>query len=285
MGRNTFVIAGFCNKRTVIAKSGVFLKQENSMLIYLDESYDQPNKKFLLLGLLFSPSKRLHRKLTQIHNHKRCLDKHNNIIETKYKNCFTKHNYEVCLEFINAFFDSDSWFSAIVVDTKSSNFNLNYFGKANELDYIKKARVYKKFTELIMSRNTKKISNAVLLVDEVTRCNYDRFIELIRESFCTTGSGYSVDKEHPTLKHVGSIKSDSPENIRLCLCDMLLGCILNNNLPTQNRWKNQIRKHLVAKLCVKDLLESTWAKQSNLKIAKKFRIWYWKPKNKKGSGD
>ncbi len=252
------------------------------MIIYLDESYDQPKKRFLLLGLLFCPSKGLHRKLTAIHNKKCCLDKHNNIIETKYVNCFTKHNYEVCSGFIEAFLKSDSWFTALVVDTKSTKFDLKYFGKPNESDTIKKARVYKKFTELIIARNTKKITNSVLLVDDVTRCSRDRFIELIRESFCTPGEGYSTNKELPTLKHVGSIKSDSPENIRLCVCDLLMGCILNNNLPTKNRWKNRLRKILIENLGVKDLLEATWLKSKiNLEITKKFRIWYWRPTKKK----
>lgn len=261
------------------------MKDRKKIVIYLDESYDQPNKRYLLLGLLFCPSKTLHRQLIAIHNRKQCLDKHNNIIETKYNNCFTKHNYNVCVEFIEAFLKSDSWFSAIVVDTKSTNFDLKYFGKANEPDAIKKARVYKKFTELIISKNTKKITNAVLLVDEITRCNLDRFMELIRESFCTPGEGFSAGKELPTLRHVGSIKSSSPENVRLCICDLLLGCILNNNLPTKNRWKNQLRKDLIQKLGVKDLLEPTWSKSKiSLAISKKFRIWYWKPSNKNGSG-
>ena len=255
------------------------------MVIYLDESYDQPNKRFILLGLLFNPSKTLHGLLTQIHNKQRCLDKHNNIIETKYNNCFTKQNYEVCSKFVDAFIKSDSWFCAIVVDTHSTKFDLNYFGTPDEPKAIKEARVYKKFTELIISRNTKKIFNAVLLVDEVTRCNHDKFIELIRESFCTSGEKYSSGKDAPTLRHVGSVKSDTPENIRLCLCDLLLGCILNNNLPTKNIRKNKIRKYLVSVLKVKDLLEQTWADKKNVpeKISKKFRIWYWKPSNKKGS--
>ncbi|OIO74311.1 MAG: hypothetical protein AUJ85_05975 [Elusimicrobia bacterium CG1_02_37_114] len=111
----------------------------------------------------------------------------------------------------------------IYVDTHTTRFDLNYFGEQNEPDSIKKARVYKKFTELIISRNTKRITDAILLVDEVTRCNHDRFMELIRESFCVAGKNYSVDKKHPTLRHVGSIKSDTPENIRLCLCDLLSG--------------------------------------------------------------
>jgi len=253
------------------------------MVIYLDESYDQPQKRFLLLGLLFCPSKKLHRQLALIHSKRICLDKHNNIVETKYVNSFTSHNYNVCAEFIDAFLKSDCWFSAIVVDTISTGFDLKYFGKANESDSIKKARVYKKFTELIISKNTRKTSNAVLLIDEVTRCNLDRFMELIRESFCTAGVGYSIDKKLPTFRHVGSIKSDSPENIRLCVCDLLLGCILNNNRPTENKWKNQLRKDLVAKLGVKDLLESTWSGRGkiSLDISKKFRIWYWKPSNKK----
>jgi hypothetical protein len=254
------------------------------VIIYLDESYDQPKKRFILLGLLFNPSKILHGLLTQIHSKQRCLDKHNNIIETKYKNCFTKRNYEVCKKFIDAFMKSDSWFCAIVVDTHSTKFDLDYFGKPDETEAIKEARVYKKFTEMIISQNTKKITNAVLLVDEVTRCNHDQFIELIREAFCFAGTKYSVNKEKPTLRHVGSIKSDSPENVRICVCDLLLGCILNNNLPTRNRWKNKIRKYLIQILGIKNLLENSWiGRKVSSTIQRKFRIWYWKPSNKKGS--
>ena len=252
------------------------------MIVYLDESYDQPDKRFLLLGLLFSPSKKLHRALTEIHKRKRCLDKHKNIVETKYNNCFSRHNYDVCKDFIDAFLISDSWFCAIVVDSETTTFDLSYFGKPHEPDSIKKARVYKKFTELLISKNTRRIKNAVLLVDEVTRCNHDRFLELIRESFCIPGEGYSVNREFPIFRHIGSIKSDTPENIRLCICDLLLGCILNNNLPTRNKWKNQLRKYLIKRLKLKDLLEPTWTKKEiNRLLSKKFRIWYWKPYRKK----
>jgi len=252
------------------------------MIVYLDESYDQPDKRFLLLGLLFSPSKKLHRSLTEIHKRKRCLDKHKNIIETKYSNCFSSHNYDVCKDFIDAFLGSDSWFCAIAVDSETTTFNLSYFVKPHEPDSIKKARVYKKFTELLISRNTRRIKNAVLLVDEVTRCNHDRFLELIRESFCIPGEGYSANREFPIFRHIGSIKSDTPENIRICICDLLLGCILNNNLPTQNKWKNQLRKFLIIRLGLKDLLEPTWTKNGmNKSIRRKFRIWYWKPYRKK----
>lgn len=252
------------------------------MIVYLDESYDQPSKQFLLLGLLFSPSKKLHRVLTGIHKRKQCLDKHKNIIETKYSNCFSSHNYDVCKDFIDAFLGTDSWFCAIAVDTKTTTFNLHYFGKSHEPDSIKKARVYKKFTEMLISKNTRRIKNAVLLVDEVTRCNHDRFLELIRESFCVPGVGYSPDKKYPIFRHIGSVTSDTPENVRLCVCDLLLGCILNNNLPTRNKWKNQLRKHLIGRLGVKDLLESTWTKKGmSQSVRRRFRIWYWKPYIKK----
>jgi len=251
------------------------------MIIYLDESYDQLQKRFLLLGLLFCPSKELHKKLTNIHKYNRCLDKSNNIIETKYNNCFTKHNYNICVQFINAFIESPDWFSSIIVDLKTTGFDYRFFGKSQEAKSIKKARVYKKFTELIVAYNTKHISNAVFLVDEITRCNRDRYMELVRERFCPKNdiSDYSV-KQNSTFKHVSSTKSNKPENVRLCVCDLLLGCILNNNLPTKNRWKNKIRKYLIEKLGVKDLLESTWININELdsKITKKYRIWYWKPK-------
>lgn len=251
------------------------------MVLYLDESYDQPDKRFLLLGLLFSPSKKLHRALAGIHQTHQCLDKHGNTIETKYNNSFSEHNYSVCKKFIDAFFESDSWFCSIVVDTVTTSFDLNRFGRPHESESIKKARVYKKFTELLVSKNARKIRNAVLLVDELKRCNHDRFIDLMRESFCAPGAGYSSD-DTPIFRHISSVTSSTPENIRLSVCDLLLGCVLNNNLPTQNKFKNQIRRYLVRKLGTKDLLCSTWMGSNViLSTRRKFRIWYWNPDIKK----
>lgn len=103
-------------------------------------------------------------------------------------------------EVINAFFDSASWFRCIVIEDKY--FGLDRFGKKFEETKIKKARAYKKFTELLLSHNTDNIQGGVLLADQMTRCRKDLFIDKITELFCKKGEGLSVDKNMPTLNRI-----------------------------------------------------------------------------------
>ncbi|MCK4553916.1 DUF3800 domain-containing protein [Candidatus Parcubacteria bacterium] len=253
------------------------------MLIYFDESYDNDHK-YLLLGALFNPHPRfLHRELIKIkkkYNYYYKNTKHPK--EIKYVNCNTEYGYKVGRETIDLFFKSTSYFRSIVID--QNILDLNFFGKRNEDNKIKMARAYKKFAELLLSHNTDNIYNGVLLTDELTRCCGDKFIEIMKQDFCMPNGKYCDMPNKPTLKNIEDIKSHL-FSYQVCqINDLLLGCILNNLIPTKNFYKNELRKYLIKKNKVNNLLPDSWNRYSKIFVEKyypKFNIWYWRPNNTK----
>ncbi|MBI4369078.1 MAG: hypothetical protein HY547_02495 [Elusimicrobia bacterium] len=245
------------------------------MLIYFDESYDDGHN-LLIWGALFNPhSKFLHRKLTEIKKNHGFVDKNGEPLEIKYNNCGTQRHYNICKEIIDAFFDSTSWFRCIVVESKL--FDLNRFGKPYESIKIKQARAYKKFSELLLAHNTENAQGAVLLADYMTRCHGDEFVTKIRELFSEPNAAYSEGKAIPTIARVEEINSKRPQYQVNNVNDILMGCVLNNNFPTRNPYKNKIREYLVGKLGVPNFLKESWIKYSKTYVEKycpKFNVWY-----------
>lgn len=248
------------------------------MLIYFDESYDNEHQ-YLILGALFNPHpKFLHRNLSQIKKKYNYISQDGTLREIKYNYVTNKKKYLVAKSAIDAFFESTSWFRCIVIEQKLVD--LNRFGKKWEKDKIKKARLYKKFAELLISHNTENVFNAIMLVDKLTRCNGDEFIEIMKQEFCLPYGKHSPDSKIPTLKDVIEIPSHLEQYQVIQSADILMGCVLNNLKPTVKKEKNELRKYLIAKMRIKDLLPETWAKYSKTYVEKywpKFNIWYWKP--------
>src|SRR3989339_628264 len=233
------------------------------MLIYFDESYDTEHR-YLLLGALFNPHpKYLHRELLDVKRKYNCLDRNGKALEIKYFNCTSKRNQEMNCKAIDIFMRSTSYFRAIVIDQK-----------------LIMARAYKKFSELLLSHNTENIYNGVLLTDELTRCNGDKFIEIMKQDFCTVGGKHCNDNSRPTLKDIRDIKSHIEDYQVNQINDILLGSILNNIYPTKKEYKNNVRNYLIKCLGVKNLLPETWNIYSKNYVEKyypKYNIWYWKP--------
>ncbi len=248
------------------------------MLIYFDESYDS-NHKYLILSALFNPHPRfLHRKLKEIKKEKDYLNKDGSLREIKYNYVTDKRKLIIAKKAIDIFFESTSWFRCVVIE--QSLIDLNRFGKEKEAEKIKKARMYKKFAELLITHNTENIYNGILLVDEVKRCNGDEFIELMKQEFCLPFGKHSQNSDIPTLKDVIEIKSHLEQYQVNQINDILMGCILNNLKPTAKKEKNQVRQYLIRKLGTKDLLKQTWERYSKgyaEAYHPKFNIWYWKP--------
>lgn len=248
------------------------------MIIYLDESYSEGGEYFLL-GALFNPhSKFLHRKLGEIKRKYNFLKSDGTLAEIKYYNCKTKNRLDMCCEVIDAFFESTSWFRCIVIEKQY--FDLAKFGKPFEDDKIKKARAYKKFAELLLAHNTENIQGGVLLTDQMTRCKTDLFLQLMTDLFCKDGEGYSKEKERTTLNRVEEVASDLEQYQVLQVCDLLMGCVLNNQMLPKNEYKRQLREYLVKRLKVKDLLFTTWSQYSKRHCEEyhpKFNIWFLRP--------
>jgi len=249
------------------------------MLIYFDESYDN-NHKYLILGALFNPnSKDLHKKLIALKD-KHFFKADGKYKELKYNNCINEYNYNLCCGAVDIFMDSRSYFRAIVID--QSLLDLSYFGRKHEDKNIKMARVYKKFAEMLISHNSKDVKGGVLLTDELTRCKGDEFIEIMKQDFCSLEGKHKHFSGEPTLRHIMDIHSHV-ENYQVCqINDILIGCVLNNLVPTKKIYKNEIRNYLIGKLGVGSLLPNDWkfSKKYVEENCPKFNIWYWSPSHK-----
>ena len=258
------------------------------MLIYFDESYDN-NHEYLLLGALFNPhSKFLHRELSESKRNKGFVTKLGELKEIKYSKCSLHLPQQVAKAAIDSFIKSTSWFRCIVIHQGGRSFDLNYFGKLSEPEAIKKARAYKKFAELLIGYNTQDVHNAVLLTDRLKRCSGDLFLELIRQEFSVPYSGYSKRSSLPTLGIVDAVDTSLEQYQVGQVCDILLGCVLNNLCPTQNWMKNELREYLAKALSVPDFLPISWQKYTKYNIERyypKFNVWYWRPKERPGRGN
>jgi hypothetical protein len=252
------------------------------MLIYFDESYDT-NHNYLILGALFNPHpKFLHRELSQIKRNHGYTDKNGYLLELKYNRCLNEYLLKLCSEAIDIFVKSTSYFCCIVIDQKI--LDLNYFGQKHEDNKIKMARAYKKFAELLIAHNSDNIYNGVLLTDELKRCQGDRFIELMKQDFCLPDGKYCDKPNRPTLKHIADIHSDLQEYQVCQINDIMIGCVLNNLVPTTNEYKNSLREYLIKAMGVDNLLPTYWNKYSKKYVEEyypKFNIWYWKPNDNK----
>ena len=162
-------------------------------------------------------------------------------------------------------FDAWSWINTDSITASSAD-------HTNRIPSPKRA--YKKFAELLLVRNLDGIENAVFLADRLTRCNGDEFLERIRERFNPPG-------RVPTFRHLDEVDSSIEEYQSVQICDLLLGCVLNNLKPPPNRFKNEIREYLCSTLNIQNFLLSTW-KDVPLAIARKpstkFNVWFWSAK-------
>jgi len=236
------------------------------MIVYFDESYDT-EAHYLLYGALFVPQpSSLHQRFASIRREMGYRP------EVKYTRCRNARALSVCKRVVDAFNDDSAYFRCVVVD--QYDFDHAVFKRSDEPNAIAKARAYKKFAEMLLAPNLRNVTNAVFLADELTRCHGDEFLERIRDRFNPPG-------RPPTFRHLEEVCSDIEEYQCLQVCDLLLGCVLNNLKPTGNQFKNGIREHLCARLGVTNFLLSTWRTVGREEAAQpttKFNVWYWRAK-------
>lgn len=235
------------------------------MIIYLDETYDY-NHTWLLLGALLNPTHhKFHKQVKGILARNAYTLADGSFKEIKYTYCNYKKPFRVYKE---------------VIDT----FDLEIYGRPDEPAKLKKERAYRSLAEELLSRNLDHLSNAILFLDKMTRCEPDLFMELLKQKFSTLGAGYSEGLAHPKIRHIQDVVSGAEGYELMGVCDLLQGCVLNNLFPIKGSnekrkgslYKNQIREYLVSKLNVNDLLPKTWAIDGveKIEIFKKFNIHY-----------
>ncbi len=252
------------------------------MIIYLDETYDH-HHTWLLIGVLLNPShNKFHRQIRGILARNAYVLPDGRFKEIKYTRCIYSKPFRIYKEAIDAFMQSDSHFSCIAVKTDHT-FDLEIYGRPDEPAKVKKERAYRSLAEELLRRNLAHISNAVLFLDKMTRCEQATFMEILKHNFSTVGVGHSKDSKHPKIRHTQDVVSGAEGYELMGVCDLLQGCILNNLLPIQTAdkkkgalYKNKIREYLVSKLGVKNLLPETWATEDIEKeeVYKKFNIHY-----------
>jgi len=105
-------------------------------------------------------------------------------------------------------------------------------------------------------------------------------IYVMKQEFCTPYGKHSMGSKFPTLRDVMDIPSHMEQYQVNQICDILMGCILNNLVPSRKREKVLLRQYLVSKLGVKNLLRESWGHYSKRYVEErwpKFNIWYWMP--------
>ncbi|MFH1549316.1 MAG: DUF3800 domain-containing protein [Planctomycetota bacterium] len=247
-----------------------------SLTVFFDESYDQPHKEFTIFGILICRETKAF-----LHSLRSAKEKHGyknpdgSYKELKYTNCMDWRCRKVAKDAIDFFFETDDTsFACIVIEKKLVD--RSRFGKPYEPEALINARIYKKFAEMLIRRNLQGRKGIVLLIDHATRCHGDRLLELLGEEF--SGSGH---KDKPFISHLQEVHSHLDAYQLLQICDLLCGCVLNQNRPAKkwNSGKNKVRRYLVNKLGVKNLSSSTWTGMSKTSALKrKFNVWYWRPK-------
>lgn len=252
------------------------------MLIYFDESYDN-KKEWLLLWATFNPhSKFLHRKITEVKKKNNFLLPDWPLKELKYNKCINEKTFKVAKELIDAFFESTSYFRLIVIEQWADWFDLNKFWNLWDEDKMKFAKMYKKFTELLIKHNTDNLYNWILLTDELSRPKTDIFFTLMRDLFCKAWVNHSHWKKEPTLKYIKEVKSDLEQYQILQITDLLMWCVLNHLKPTTNKYKTDIANYLAFKVG-NNFRKEDWKRYSKTYVETyrpKYNIWFWNPKKK-----
>jgi hypothetical protein len=237
------------------------------MIVYFDESYDT-ERRYLLYGALFvPPGSTLHQRFLAIRREM------NYRPEVKYTKCRNKRALSVCTRVIDEFISDSAYFRCVVVD--QHRFDYTRFAGSHESRSVAQARAYKKFAEMLLHPNLKNVTNAVFLADDLKRCDGDSFLERSRERFNPEGRA-------PTFRHLAEVPSNVEEYQCVQVCDLLLGCVLNNLKPS-NPYKNRLREHLLERLRVQSFLMSAW-RDVPLSQARdpavKFNVWHWSAKKR-----
>ncbi len=238
------------------------------MVVYFDESYDNEHN-YMLYGALFVPSSStLHQRIDEARADLQFS------YEIKYTRCKNPRVLRAYKRVVDEFIHDDAYFRCVVVD--QHRFDYSAFGRPDESLALKQARAYKKFAEMLLAPHLTGLKDAVFLADGMTRCHGDEFLERIAQRFNPPGG-------KRTFRHLAEVRSGLGQYQCLQVCDLLLGCVLNNLKPTRRATKNDIRTYLCERLRVGSLLLSEWASvplADAKKPSTKFNVWYWKATKK-----
>jgi len=245
------------------------------MLVYLDESYR--SKERLYLGALFLPTEEkrclMHKEFTQIKQKEDFIDLGGAVKEIKYTKITSEQTLKIAQEAVKLFARFDNvYFRACTVPYEPDK--MAKLGSAKGLPIkIKESIIYTKATTQLLSSNLEDVTNGVLLMDQLTRSQADKFDQLIRYKL--------ANGSNPIFRHIGYVDSKAPSNHLIQICDLLLGAILNETYPTHGlgKFKNEFRKFVKKELKLPSLKEEYWKNKSKKTADQqhpKYNIRFWK---------
>ena len=254
------------------------------MLIYLDESYDNAHNYFLLGALFIPTSIPLHRAFREVKISEGYVFPNGEVKEVKYSQLNSARQLRIAEAGMDLFLKSDGWFACIVVDQRPEfGWSFDYFGRNYESRAIKEARFYKRFSEMLLWKNCRGISDGVLLADRMTRCAGDSFLRLIADEFSVPSTPTS---QHPALQMVVEVDTGVETYQLGQIGDLLTGAVLNDLTQpggTRGRYKRQFTEYVRDCLGVPSLGPDYWQAPPDETHTShsKFHIWHWQPDQQK----
>ena len=248
------------------------------MLVYLDESYDNAHRYFLLGALYVPDPQRLHHDFTRAKAAEGYVLPSGETKEVKYSGINSSRQLRVAQAGVDLFRLSEAWFRCIVVDqSPEGGWSLNHYGRPDEGHPIKRARFYTRCAELLLSRSGPGV-NGVLLTDRMTRCAGDDFFRVIGDAFGTD----SRFEAGPRFQSVHAVDTALERYQVGQIGDLLTGAILNDLVRPEGsraRYKTRFREYVTSRLGFDSLGPSYWRmpqEEADLKHPK-MQVWYWQP--------
>lgn len=205
------------------------------MLVYFDESYDHNHQRLLLGACFFADASSFLTRLCMLKDKHHFIRPDGTYRELKYHWCYDRKVCALAYDTLDLFFSSEmAWFRGIAIETWAPRFDDMHFGKHHS-PAMRRAIIYKKFTELLLRHSTIGITDAYLYVDHLSRCRPDAFVSLIHHLF--------VD----VFIEVVEVDSRDDAHQLLQVTDLLLWCALRSLVGGKNPRKARIASYFSQK--------------------------------------
>ena len=252
------------------------------MRIDADESGTHANE-WLVIGMLFSPDHgNLHNQLCKAKDSFMFFNQGKRKArykETHFAEFKSKRDQDLAESWLDIFLRSTSIFRCVVVDW--SIYDPKYFGHVYDPESLKKRRAYKKWAEMLLQPELSKIQDAVFYLDRLRALHGYDVVDRLEERFCFDQDGRRRPK--PRIQRFVPAQSWKDANQTLQLCDLLVGCVYQSLVPSQNKVKLATRDYLYEQLKAYGVQRSDpgfWRQYSGGVLNKhfpRFSEWFWTP--------
>lgn len=257
--------------------------------IYLDESGTHDDQ-WLIIGALFVPDHApLHHALRQVKENEEYFNnsekRKSRYKETHFAAFRNSRDVRVAEAWIDEFIQHSCFFRAVIVDM--SLWNPKYFGGPFDPEALKRRRAYKKWTEMLLQPEfssplpgQEPIRSARVILDRLfVLYGYD-VLDALEARFEPPPGFLGRNPYIASYEHVSSWKD---ANQCLQLCDVLVGCLYQELVPSRKAVKQRARAYLEQALKpvgVDRLAPGFWRGFHSSTLRKqlpKFSAWFWLP--------